>query len=534
MKNLRTWTLWGMAFVLGIGVWAVGETGGNLVSNPNFAQKAGAWPAGYTLSGDAYYDYLGAQRHDASTWGAILPSAKWNAQGEVAQIVAIAPGMGRAYRFDIRGMALNHFDIASGGVLRMRVDFLGDGEKTYDGKSRDIYAEIQRARQDLAVNGDKNVGGAAAWRTYSMEFTVPFAEVRRLKLSVRMDKGGGAAGDSDFYISEFELTPLAVGAAAAVKEKHGEVVSVAHLLPIGGRWYYAADDGETKIPQQFDAGNSDRLIYDDGQYETPFAGNMSSWLRAGDRDLSGNIVTRDIFVRDNVVVRFDKTSMIIHTHNLPNHPTGKFPQTGFGLLNNPNYITEQDETYFIPLYPKERVGHTVTDLHNTNHALNMGPIGIATNGVVFFNPFDANSTDASNFMDACCGHPNQDGMYHYHKYPICINTPWSDDGENHSGILGWAFDGFPIYGPYESKGVMAKDSGKLNAFNMDYDDKRGWHYHVTPGKFPYIIGGYWGTADRRDLRGARGMGGGPPGGMDGPPPIPWDAPAWMMQPPPRP
>ena len=144
----------------------------------------------------------------------------------------------------------------------------------------------------------------------------------------------------------------------------------------------------------------------------------------------------------------------------------------------------------------------------------MGPIGIAVNGVVFFNPYDAGMTDATNMMDRCCGHPNQTGQYHYHKYPVCLNSPWADEGTAHSPLLGWAFDGFPIYGPYEAKDLMAKDetgSGALNLFNIHYDADRGWHYHVTPGKFPYIIGGYWGTADRRDIHG--------PGGRGGPPPI---------------
>ncbi len=145
---------------------------------------------------------------------------------------------------------------------------------------------------------------------------------------------------------------------------------------------------------------------------------------------------------------------------------------------------------------------------------------------MFFNPFNADNQDATDFMDFCCGHPNPFGQYHYHKYPICVNTPWSDDGEAHSPLLGFAFDGFPIYGPYESKGVMARDlaeENKLNGFNMHYDAQRGWHYHVTPGLFPYIIGGYWGSADRRDMqRPRRGMGppGGPGRGFDGPPPRP--------------
>jgi hypothetical protein len=152
----------------------------------------------------------------------------------------------------------------------------------------------------------------------------------------------------------------------------------------------------------------------------------------------------------------------------------------------------------------------------------MGPIGIAANGIVFFNPFDMGNTDASNMMDRCCGHPNQDGMYHYHKYPICLNSPWSDEGKDHSPLIGFAFDGFPIYGPYEKSNTMAKDlinESALNAFNLHYDKDRGYHYHVTPGKFPYIIGGYWGTEDPRDSHHGP-PGGGPPNGQhrNGPPP----------------
>ena len=72
-------------------------------------------------------------------------------------------------------------------------------------------------------------------------------------------------------------------------------------------------------------------------------------------------------------------------------------------------------------------------------------------------------------------------------------------------MIGWAFDGFPIYGPYESKRLMAKDdvAHPLNAFNMHFDEVHGWHYHVTPGKFPYILGGYYGEVDRRGQRSGR-------------------------------
>jgi hypothetical protein len=49
---------------------------------------------------------------------------------------------------------------------------------------------------------------------------------------------------------------------------------------------------------------------------------------------------------------------------------------------------------------------------------------------------------------------------------------------------------------------MAKDvtANGLNAFNAHHDSARGWHHHVTPGKYPYILGGYFGQVDMRNFR----------------------------------
>ena len=38
-----------------------------------------------------------------------------------------------------------------------------------------------------------------------------------------------------------------------------------------------------------------------------------------------------------------------------------------------------------------------------------------------------------------------------------MKSPFVDDGEGHSPLIGFALDGFPLYGPYVSKGLMAKD-----------------------------------------------------------------------------
>jgi hypothetical protein len=500
------------------GVW-----GDNLCKNCDFAlRSAGGQPAGYELSGDVTYRYLGEPGRDTSGYGVAFNSASLGAAGEVSQVVnGIDAGAGRWFLFSFRGLPQDGFAV-SDEDLYMKVEFFGGGGKiSYDAKAERIYDQVQIARRDMTVNGVHHLHGAEVWRTYQLEFYIPFPQVDQLRLSVGYgNAAGGGGAESEFFANDFSLTRVAdpPGAAEARGRTPGVVTPQGNLIPLGGRWYYEAAEGESAPPREFNYTNAQRLLYHDNVYSAPFAGNMSAPLRVNEMDLLGNIVSREREILDNVTVRFDADAMIIHTHGLPNHPTGRFPNFGFGEDGNPNYIQEQDDTYYIPLNPTPNPRHFVTTLNNSNHALPMGPIGIAVNGIVFFNPFDMGNQDATDLMDRCCGHPNQDGQYHYHKYPICINSPWSDNGTQASPVIGWAFDGYPIYGPYQRANVMAKDvqgADALNAFNVDYDTDRGWHYNVTPGKFPYLIGGYWGTEDSRDMHGPRGGG----GGFGGPPPF---------------
>jgi len=201
---------------------------------------------------------------------------------------------------------------------------------------------------------------------------------------------------------------------------------------------------------------------------------------------------------DEVRVSHEPGFLVIKSQGYPNHPTAIFPNSG-----NPNTIRVQDFTFRLPLEPRPAADVT---------RLPMGPIGTALNGVVFFNPFEQGGMNAvagysEVWLDSCCGHPQQTGVYHYHKYPTCVKSPFADDGRRHSPIIGFAFDGFPIYGPYESDGRMARDLAPdapvaaLDVCNGHADPDRGYHYHVTPGRFPYVLGGYRGIPEASNNRG---------------------------------
>lgn len=484
----------------------------NLVENSTLEHLAsGNVPAGYAASGAAMFGTLGDPHRDLVSRGYILRSDQKAASIET-RVTNLDAKLGRWFRFTFRGLPQSSFNAPD---LHMTAAFFGsNGKVSYDAKSKELAEIIDTERRDLDVNGQFRRDGAATWHTYQLDFMLPFPQVDEVRLSVGFASGAAKTSrDAAFLVDDVKLVAIPAPESKALPTPQPvAIVPAGNLLPIGGRWFYVAKEDETAAPRQFDSSNAERLLYHDGGYSAPFAGNTSAWLLEGNKDASGSVVKNDTLIVNNVTITFSGTEMAIKTHGVPNHPTGKYPEEGRG---NPSYIQDREATYYFPLTPRENPNHFVTDEHNQNGALHMGPIGLAVNGVVFFNPFDMGNSDATDMMDRCCGHPNQYNQYHYHKYPICVNTPWADEGQAHSPLLGLAFDGYPMYGPYESKDVMAKDvvgEHALNAFNMHYDDERGWHYHVTPGKFPYLIGGFWGVEDSRNARR------GPPGGGRGGPP----------------
>ena len=115
---------------------------------------------------------------------------------------------------------------------------------------------------------------------------------------------------------------------------------------------------------------------------------------------------------------------------------------------NPNIPTNQNWTFKITRFP-------VPD--PTPSTAGNGQIGVLKNGVVLFNYGDAMSYNNLNIwhrvaqyfeavsFDSSGGHPAPGGVYHYHINMKYLYTPVPSE---HSPILGYMFDGYPLYGPY--------------------------------------------------------------------------------------
>jgi hypothetical protein len=193
--------------------------------------------------------------------------------------------------------------------------------------------------------------------------------------------------------------------------------------------------------------------------------------------VAGNIT----LVQDNVpvnvqTVQYSADWVYVTTNGVPAYPTGPF-QDG-----NPSQASDQNAIYKISLNPETNTG---TPTNTTG-----GNIGIFINGVSLFDYRDGVSWNNQNQaegggpimgppgqgvwnrdailaeragFDCAKGHPAM-GNYHHHQNPNAFDMdiiPVSDvcdtyasdglyviDASVHSPLLGFAYDGFPIYGAY--------------------------------------------------------------------------------------
>ena len=136
----------------------------------------------------------------------------------------------------------------------------------------------------------------------------------------------------------------------------------------------------------------------------------------------------------------------ITSNGIPDHPTGRFPNAG-----NPNSISPQHYSWRVPVAPKLAAATTVSKV-----------FGVAVNGV----PFDPGTAELWNndfqwhyealtgFLatrgslgaDENLAHVQPNGAYHYHGLPFGLLKRL--DYTHKPALVGYAADGFPIYGNY--------------------------------------------------------------------------------------
>jgi hypothetical protein len=166
--------------------------------------------------------------------------------------------------------------------------------------------------------------------------------------------------------------------------------------------------------------------------------DISSWIRNTTGATGYNGIPSNV-----QIVQYSANNVYVSCTCIPSYNIGPWP-------GNPNIASNQNYVFKITRNPQQNTGTPV--------AIGLGHIGVWTNGVSIYNVSDAQSYMNQGIwnrnayywegqgFDNCLGHPQQQGEYHHHVSPQCLYN--EADSTVHSPVIGYAFDGFPVYGAY--------------------------------------------------------------------------------------
>ena len=170
----------------------------------------------------------------------------------------------------------------------------------------------------------------------------------------------------------------------------------------------------------------------------------------------------------------------MEANGIPWHKVGQFPNRG-----NPHTISEQ--AYNFEVRTNQKPNRKITPLHNdSGFGPPNTPFGIAVNGVLFdpgtaefFNGdrssdwnYEALSGAVPLGVDFNNAHVQPNGAYHYHGLPTGLLEELKVNEKEHSPLIGYGMDGYPIYALYGFKDP--KDSkSSIKKLKSSYKLKKG-------------------------------------------------------------
>ncbi|MBL8169897.1 MAG: DUF1566 domain-containing protein [Acidobacteria bacterium] len=177
-----------------------------------------------------------------------------------------------------------------------------------------------------------------------------------------------------------------------------------------------------------------------------------------------------------VRTRWDDKWLYVESNGIPDHPL----MAGIKTWQQQVPIAQPyhgSNAWSIPLNPVPAAQPI-----SAKTALFTGAIALAANGVPIFNALNNRGVDSFSIgeLDDYGGHCGRADDYHYHAAPLHLQTKLGA-----SSPIGYALDGYPLYGLKEPNGDTVTG---LDEFNGHADSAGKYHYHSTL-TYPYINGG---------------------------------------------
>jgi hypothetical protein len=230
-----------------------------------------------------------------------------------------------------------------------------------------------------------------------------------------------------------------------------------------------------------------------------------------------------------VKLTYGKSSIVMEPTGIPNHARDEY----YAVPISQDVVVPDSTTAKIVKDPTKAQSYKFTIPNTPQYvsavtATSLGSIGVMISGAVIYNPFEgdnktvamANNFTITNsegitasFVDKCAGHPIPDsGAYHYHGLSICV-TAKVDKIAKPSHVIGFALDGFPIYGDRDIKGkqITAKNLDQCNGIiSATPEFPKGIYHYVLLGTADVrsSIACFHGKVDASQIQAMPPMGGG--------------------------
>ena len=185
-----------------------------------------------------------------------------------------------------------------------------------------------------------------------------------------------------------------------------------------------------------------------------------------------------------------KKEIKVEANGIPKHKVGRFPSR-----HNPNSVEEQTHNFSIPTNQKS--ANQPIPLHNeSGRGPPNTPFGIAVNGVLF-DPgtaefymgdrradwnYEALGGSVLLGLDVNHGHVQPNGSYHYHGLPTGLLKKLGVNAKEHSPLVGYAMDGYPVYALYGYKNPKDPKSG-IQKMSSSFRLKKGERPNPPGGKY---------------------------------------------------
>jgi hypothetical protein len=162
----------------------------------------------------------------------------------------------------------------------------------------------------------------------------------------------------------------------------------------------------------------------------------------------------------------DPTSLkrVVYTTTCPNHYAACQYANCSGDVPPVSAAVPQPAIIEIPLYPvlANSSAKTIESTSGSTAKCLTGTVGFAVNGVPISSPYTDDTAcenvvpSLADKIDKCGGIADELGVYSYRIPPVCLLKQLGAKAGEHSPQIGWALDGFPIYGGHGPNGVAMR------------------------------------------------------------------------------